>query len=44
MSIAAGETVVELKREKDAVENEEQNQSPVSRQGGKIHVTRDLIT
>src|SRR5437588_9677742 len=46
VAVAAGQTVIELKRENCAVKKKKDDESPVPRQGGKIHVAgnRDLIT
>src|SRR5438477_188885 len=45
VAVAAGQTVIELKRENCAVKKEKDDESPVPRQGGKIHAEggRDLI-
>ena len=44
VSVAAGESVIELKREKRAEENKEQNESAVPRQQSHADDGRDLIT
>src|SRR5207245_7027375 len=45
VAVAAGQTVIELKRENCTVKKEKDDESPVPRQGGKIHAEggRDLI-
>src|SRR5438309_581078 len=46
VAVAAGQTMIKLKRENCAVKNKKNDESPVTRQGGKIHADggRDLIT